>query len=194
MIYAAHSRYLDRLSVGNREPNDVDAYTRTSGRSIRNASATVIDFSPSFCDLPGQNYLRNSDDIGSVVDTQEIPQPQFANPIDIMLPRRLLYRIINFFLAYFYPLVPLPHRPTFLNDLSNNREERPGEEEWIAMVFAIIGFTVVQAPCQKLEMSKTEARDLVQRCCASVGAFLGGEYSNEQATCTRCEFWWIHSR
>jgi hypothetical protein len=109
------------------------------------------------------------------------------NPLDRILSRHLLYRIIDVFLTYLYPLYPLPHRPTFLKDLIEQREERSGEEEWAIMVLGIVGYTVVQVPCQLMGMSKIEARDLVERCSQTVGGYLHLEYEDISPTWTRCE-------
>lgn len=173
---ATHDSYLDRLAA-------------MQTPSITAPNAATITSNPPI-DSPDYDPVMQTDmsdfDFSQMIDMPS-PPTSVDNPINAMLPRHLLNRIIDFFLTYFYPLVPLPHRPTFSRDLEDKREERAGEEEWITMVYGIIGFTVVQAPCQKLGMSKGEAKDLVERCCQAIGSFLSTEFSNEQATCTRCK-------
>jgi hypothetical protein len=104
-------------------------------------------------------------------------EDNIINPLDAALPRELLYRTIDVFLTYLYPLYPLPHWPTLVNDISGRREERSGEEEWTTMVLGIVGYTIAQVPCQIVRLSKTDARDLVERCTKRVSDYLAVDYT-----------------
>ena len=99
------------------------------------------------------------------------------NPLDAVLPRQLLYRIIDVFLTYLYPLYPLPHWPTLVNDILGRREERSGEVQWTTMVLGIIAYTVAQVPCQIVQLSKTDARELVERCTSRVANYLSQDFT-----------------
>lgn len=106
---------------------------------------------------------------------QNVESPKI-NPLDAALPRHLLYRTIDVFLTYLYPLYPLPHWPTLVNDILRRREERSGEEEWTTMVLGIVGYTIAQTPCQIVKLSKTDARELVERCMKRVGDYLSRDF------------------
>lgn len=86
------------------------------------------------------------------------------NALDTILPRPLLHLIINLFFDYVYPLTPCLHKPTFLRDLMSRREERPGEDEWIALVLATVMSTLVQVPRAFVPLSRREVRDLAAKC------------------------------
>lgn len=179
----ADARYLDRLAeMRGTAPRNRQEDSQPS------RSATSHHPSSPFHDAP-MSISNDTDFDFGFSDVVHMPTPHdtTSNPIDAVLSRQLLERVIDFFLAYFYPLVPLPHRPALMRDLKEHREERAGEEEWTTMIFGIIAFTVVQAPCQKLSLSKIEARDLVELCCQAIGRYLAVEYTDSQATCTRCK-------
>lgn len=86
------------------------------------------------------------------------------NPLDTILPRPLLLLIINLFFDYVYPLTPCLHKPTFLRDLMSRREERPGQDEWVALVLATVMSTLVQVPRAFVPLSRREVRDLAAKC------------------------------
>lgn len=87
-----------------------------------------------------------------------------ANVLDNMLPRGLLYKIIDLHFEYVYPLTPLLHRPSFTNDLDERREDRPGQDEWVALVLAVVAVTIAQLPHPLMPLPQSDARSLVQRC------------------------------
>nr|XP_019044411.1 hypothetical protein I302_07695 [Kwoniella bestiolae CBS 10118]OCF23341.1 hypothetical protein I302_07695 [Kwoniella bestiolae CBS 10118] len=88
--------------------------------------------------------------------------PPIPNPLDAVLPRSLRFEIISLFFRCVWPLLPVPHRITFMEDMRSKREERIGQEEWVAMVFSLLAFTLVQIPHHMVSISKNEIRDLVE--------------------------------
>lgn len=69
--------------------------------------------------------------------------------------------------------------------LHDGREERQGEEEWIALVMAVLAGTLVQVPHAFLAIPKEEKKSLVEKCYAVVKAFLIKEFT--EVTVSRCE-------
>lgn len=86
------------------------------------------------------------------------------NVLDNVLPRGLLYTIIDLYFEYIYPLTPLIHRPSFERDVNNHRENRQGEDEWVAMVLSLVAMTITQLPHPLVPMSREDGQSLVQRC------------------------------
>lgn len=84
--------------------------------------------------------------------------------LDNILPRGLLYLIIDHFFDYIYPLNPIVHRPSFIKDIKDGREQRLGEEEWIAVVMTVISVTILQLPPAFLPISVEEARRIAITC------------------------------
>jgi hypothetical protein len=94
------------------------------------------------------------------------PQPT-QNPFN-------LYAILAAWFDYIYCLIPLPDRMALHHDLEQHREERPGEEEWTAMVFAMIGSTIVQVPNQLIPVNPKDMRPLVKLCFDKANALIAG--------------------
>lgn len=108
-----------------------------------------------------------------------------ANPFDAILPRGLLYLFIDLFFDYIYALIPCVHRPSFMADLHAGREERPGEEEWTALVLTIVASTLVQTPRAIVPLARNEVRQIVEKCAAVTRQYLGQDY--REPTTSRCE-------
>ena len=96
-----------------------------------------------------------------------------SNPLDALLPRSLLNQIIALYFDYVYALIPIIHRPTFMHDLSHNREERPGQEEWTCMTLALVASTLVQVPRSFVALPRREVRMLAETCYVRARAYLG---------------------
>jgi hypothetical protein len=139
------------------------------------SSSPSSAFSTQASQVPSEVALSAHDD--STNTAFQYSDDSVINPLDNVLPRLLLYRAIDVFLTYLYPLYPLPHWPTLVNDILGRREEKAGEEEWTTMVLGIVGYTVAQVPCQIVRLSKTDARDLVERCTKRVSDYLAKDYT-----------------
>jgi hypothetical protein len=92
---------------------------------------------------------------------------------------------VNTYFKYLFGLVPVVHRPTFMSDVAARREELPGQEEWTALVLAIVGVAMSQVPWDFVTMSKSDLRDMVQKCFDRVKAFVFEDFATP--TTTRCE-------
>ncbi|ORX36247.1 hypothetical protein BD324DRAFT_651487 [Kockovaella imperatae] len=99
-----------------------------------------------------------------------------TNPLEKHISRADLTQILDIYFEYIFCLVPFPHPPSFLSDLYNRREERPGEEEWTMMVLAMVPFTLVQVPHQMFPHSLDEIRRLVVVCRDEVKRYLSRGY------------------
>ncbi|WWC91486.1 uncharacterized protein L201_006432 [Kwoniella dendrophila CBS 6074] len=100
------------------------------------------------------------------------------NPLDAVLPRSLRLEIISLFFRCVWPLLPVPHKPTFMADINNYREERAGQEEWTAMVFALLAFTLVQIPHHLVSITKNDIKDLVEKLSRKVKMYLMEDHHN----------------
>lgn len=112
------------------------------------------------------SHLHSVSDPQASAATDAFPKfPHNPNNVfDNTLPRGLLYKIIDLYFDYIYPLTPLLHRPTFLLDVQSRREDRRGEEEWAAMVLSLVAMTVTQLPYPLVPMARDDAKSLVHRC------------------------------
>ena len=104
------------------------------------------------------------------------PASRIDNPLDKIIPRADLSHIIDIYFGYIFCLTPFPHPPTFLADLYNRREERPGEEEWTHMVLIMVASTLVQVPHQMLPHTVAEIRRMVIRCLDETKRYLSRSY------------------
>jgi hypothetical protein len=108
------------------------------------------------------------------------------NPFDAVLPRGLLLYIVDLYFDYIYALIPCLHKPSFMASLHDGREERPNEEEWIALVMAVVAGTLVQVPHAFVAIPKEEKKVLTQRCYGLVKDFLHKDFT--EVTVSRCEW------
>lgn len=74
--------------------------------------------------------------------------------------------------------------------LHDGREERPNEEEWVALVMAVVAGTLVQVPHAFVAIPKEEKKVLTQRCYGLVKEFLNKDFT--EVTVSRCEQAWNH--
>jgi hypothetical protein len=117
--------------------------------------------------------------------------PPVPNPIEAILPRHLLYGILDVYFDYVYCLIPCLHKPSFMRDLEMRREEQPGGEEFVALVFAVIEVTLMQMPRLLVGMPKEEARALFDDANAIVKQYLDREFS--ELGVTRCIIYYFHT-
>lgn len=75
---------------------------------------------------------------------------QFAPPYatDVLFSRELVTFILNDYITYVYPLVPVIHRPTFEVDFSQNRDLQ--DEDFLTLIISLCAVTVALLP-SKLE-------------------------------------------
>ncbi|RSH95539.1 hypothetical protein EHS25_000631 [Saitozyma podzolica] len=117
-------------------------------------------------------------------DTSPVAVNPDPNPLEAIIPRAVLDHAVNTYFKYLFGLVPVVHRPTFISDFTARREELPGQEEWTALVFAIVGVSFSQVPWDFVTMSKSDLRDMVQKCYDRVKDFVFDDFA--MPTTTRC--------
>lgn len=103
--------------------------------------------------------------------------PGNPNPLEAIIPRPLLNHIIELYFDYVYCLIPALHKPTFMRNLHNRREEQPGQEEWVALVLAVVEVTLVQMPRSFVALSKQEIKALFTNCSRAVKSYLDRDFS-----------------
>jgi len=113
-----------------------------------------------------------------------------AGTFDSVFTRSLLSTVIDMYFDYVYCLVPFPHPPTFMIDYYGHREQRPLEDEWGAMVFAMAAFTISLVPHQILPGDKRQLRSLAVESCDLARNYLAKPFT--QNTLQRCKL--HHSR
>ncbi|QRV86496.1 Fungal specific transcription factor domain [Ceratobasidium sp. AG-Ba] len=92
------------------------------------------------------------------------PLNYFYRPhrLDSVAPRERIMHIIGLFFDLVYPLTPCIHKPSFLSDLANRREER--DPLFFALVMSTVASTLVQAPRSYIPMDRPSVRRLAQTC------------------------------
>ncbi|CEL52150.1 Transcriptional activator protein acu-15 OS=Neurospora crassa (strain ATCC 24698 / 74-OR23-1A / CBS 708,71 / DSM 1257 / FGSC 987) GN=acu-15 PE=1 SV=2 [Rhizoctonia solani AG-1 IB] len=92
------------------------------------------------------------------------PLSYFYRPhrLDDVAPRERIMHIIGVFFDLVYPLTPCIHRPSFMADLANRREER--DPLFFALVMSTVASTLVQAPRSYIPMDRPSVRRLAQQC------------------------------
>ena len=107
------------------------------------------------------------------------------NPFDVILPRGLLYHIVDLYFDYIYALIPCIHRPTFIKDLHDHREDQLGQDEFIALVMAVVANTLVQIPRAFVPLPRSEVKALVVKCNSVARVYLTRNF--EEVNASRCE-------
>lgn len=102
----------------------------------------------------------------------QYPSPSYLPPLkdyyrphrpNDIAPREMLLQIIQLFFDFVYPLTPCIHRPSFMADLNNRREER--DPLFFALVMSTVAATLVQVPRGYLPLvERKEVRRLAQIC------------------------------
>lgn len=172
-----------------------------SATSSPNSQAVTVPLGLS--PLRSRSYLPASLDPSHSLATSQTPSAQSSplhlpqhltyinhtydprNPLDSVLPRPLLYHIIDLYFDYIYCLIPCLHKPSFIRDLNTKREENPDQEEWVVLVLAVIASTLVQLPRSFVNLPRNEVKDLVLRCHNRVRNYVARDFSS--VTVTRSE-------
>ncbi|GMK56132.1 hypothetical protein CspeluHIS016_0211880 [Cutaneotrichosporon spelunceum] len=94
-----------------------------------------------------------------------------TNPFDRVIRRELLNHLIHIYFEYMFWLMPYPHQPTMQRDLANRREEEPGQETFIAMVFSILGMVCVM-PTHLTPLSPDQTSSLMAICEEQIMSYL----------------------
>lgn len=107
------------------------------------------------------------------------------NPIDMILPRGLLYHIVDLYFDYLYGLCPYLHRPSFMRDLRERREEKPNPEEFVALVCGVVSSTLGQIPRAFVPLPRREVKGMIIKTYEMVRQYLIKPF--EDITVTRRE-------
>ncbi|BEI92936.1 uncharacterized protein CcaverHIS019_0505640 [Cutaneotrichosporon cavernicola] len=187
----------DALRVGRRDGDDWASlgrgFTAQDQRDLLlTGRGNGYSLSPSFL-----SPLDSPDD-RALYPARNPPQPlrdpqatPAVNPIDAVLPRHILYGIIDVYFDYIYCLIPCVHKPSFMRDLDARREEQPDQEEFVALVFAIVETTLMQMPRLIVGMPKEDTLVLFEDANALVKQYLDREFTN--LTVTRCIIYYLHT-
>jgi hypothetical protein len=129
-------------------------------------NTTLSTSLPNQAALPGVRTRLLPEYAASPIRFQQYPNFPFNpnNVFDNVLPRGLFYLVIDHFFDYLHPLNPFVHRPTFLRDIQERREEGNGEEDWVALVLSVVSLTILQLPPSFLPVSVQEARRIAFTC------------------------------
>ena len=170
-----------RASSGHN--SDVRTPAHDEGRSMFTPLAPYnYDPSPRL-DISPQTHVSASPSVTT-------PYPTFPhnpnNPFDVVLPRGLLYLVVDLYFDYLYGLTPFIHRPTFMRDLHDHREEKPDAEEWIALVMGLVCSTLVQIPRAFVPLPRAEVKALVDRTYGMIAVYLAKPF--RQSTTTRRKY------
>lgn len=174
-------------SPGHRPPSSLNSFSehnpypspRTTHRPIFTGGNRVLPQKP--FDNSSPHNSNPSPNYPSYASYPHNPN----NPFDAILPRGMLLYIVDLYFDYIYALIPCLHKPSFMASLHDGREERPNEDEWIALVMAVVAGTLVQVPHAFVAIPKEEKKILTQRCYALVKSFLYKDFT--EVTVSRCE-------
>jgi hypothetical protein len=100
-----------------------------------------------------------------------------SNPLDRVIPRGLLQHVIDLYFDYIYALIPAIHRPTFMRDLNERREEQEGQEEWTHMVLILVCSTLLQVPRAFVPLPRREVKAIVEKCWDMTRRFMVKDWS-----------------
>jgi hypothetical protein len=142
-------------------PNQVGAVTQHEGLFSDDSAGPF----PAMADL--QSSSRGEDpSFSALVRSDTLPRFPYnpSNVFDNTLNRGLLYKVIDLYFDYRFPLVPIIHRPSFIRDIHRNREDLPGQDEWISLVLSLVSATISHLPRALLPISSEEAKALAWRC------------------------------
>ncbi|WWC66444.1 uncharacterized protein I206_100346 [Kwoniella pini CBS 10737] len=155
-------------SYNNPNPNPAGVNYNTPPQNSASSYPTPLTNSPGY--LP----TNQSKPLYMYVEHPYNPN----NPLEQVLPRNLLYEIIDLYFDYIYCLIPCLHRPSFTHDLNIKREERANEEEWTMMVLAIVASTLVQLPRSFVNMTRKQVKELILRCNDRLMNYMISDFEN----------------
>jgi hypothetical protein len=118
--------------------------------------------------------------------SQSQPRALPSNPLDAVVPRDLLLRILDLHFAYIHAIVPCVHKPSFMSDIQSRREEQPDQEEWTTLVLVIVSSALAQLPSEMLPIAREDARTLVVKITEIGNRYIVQEF--QIPTLTRCEY------
>ncbi|CAK9781805.1 unnamed protein product [Cutaneotrichosporon oleaginosum] len=94
------------------------------------------------------------------------------NPFERLISHDLLNHLLNPYFEHVFWSNPYPHKPTFYRDIARHREEEPGQEDWTAMVWGMLGLACL-LPRHLKRLSVHETQSLLDTCLNQLMSFLG---------------------
>jgi hypothetical protein len=85
-----------------------------------------------------------------------------THQLDAIAPRELLLQIVSCFFDFVYPNIPCVHKPSFMLDLEERREE--SDPVFFAFVMSLIATTLAQTPGPCIPLEGDALRSLAKRC------------------------------
>ncbi|KAF5246450.1 hypothetical protein FANTH_6822 [Fusarium anthophilum] len=140
--------YRYRYNIGNAHSASASASGEAEGGGgMLNATATVNSSSPlsplPFSN-PGSYVLQELEGEPSIASTASPAGCAFPYPTDALLPRDLILFILNDYLVYVYPLVPVIHRTSFKIDLNRNTDLH--DQNFLILIISLCALTVCILP------------------------------------------------
>lgn len=106
------------------------------------------------------------------------PRSERRSDSKIQVPPHVLDTLVGLYFDYVFWLVPYPDRAAFVADLARHREDDDGQEEWTAMVYALISFALIHMPRHLIPMSTVEQAALLKESFHRTLHFLRQEYTD----------------
>lgn len=75
----------------------------------------------------------------------------------------MIHSLIDEYRRSFRCIMPQVHIPSLLGDLYDGRETRPGQEDWVASVIALVSMTLLVLPHALPELSPQEKLSKIKR-------------------------------
>lgn len=173
---------LARTLAAHKQRSEVDTATNAGAEPL--SLSFLSRKSPSSLRYPGDGFqaqpgaptedARYQDQRDSFGGASSAAPP---NPIDAVIPRSVLYQVIEVYFDYVYCLIPVLHKPSFMADVQARREERPGEEEWTALVLSVVEATLITMPRSFVRLSKCDIKELFNRANSHVKHFLNQDFT-----------------
>ncbi|WVQ71704.1 hypothetical protein IAR50_001245 [Cryptococcus sp. DSM 104548] len=82
--------------------------------------------------------------------------------LDQIVPGPTIEKIVNLFFDHVYPLSPCIHRPTFITDLAERRDQ--SDPVFFALALNVLAATLVQVPRVLMGIDKDEVEQLAKLC------------------------------
>lgn len=102
-----------------------------------------------------ESILHGAKELASILATIEAPAaPPLSYPTDILCSRVLVKRILQDYLIYLYPLIPVVHRPSFRRDLIQDRDIR--DDVFLGFILALCAVVIGIMPTRFELYRKTD--------------------------------------
>jgi hypothetical protein len=111
---------------GKSRSKSVDIHREPSESAMAEDRRDTRDVTTRRPSAPAFTPTSSMDPEGNLNDT--------IGPLDAIVPRQLLFLVLDLFFHYVYPLATCLHKPTFLSDVARRREMDSGQEEWTVLV------------------------------------------------------------